>query len=150
METNARILSAVLNKWLQPVLQQLTSGRLDNLPFLASLSNKIRSTGWVSPQWSLGKELSPLLGDIMGAVVEPMIMGYLKGVPDESLPKIAHSIADNAIKQGGLSLMEGNVEFDLEDLEELKKLLNWNLPLKDNDTYKVITEEINDEIQGDD
>lgn len=147
---NARILSAVLNKWMQPVVQQLTSGRLDNLPFFASLSNKIRSTGWVSPQWSLGKELSPLLGDVMGAVVEPMIMGYLQGVPDNALPKIAHSVVDNAIKQGGLSLMEGNVEFDLEDLEELKKLLNWNLPVSDNDTYKVITEEINDEIQGDD
>lgn len=144
---NARILSAVLNKWLQPAVLQLTSGRMDNLPFLASLSNKIRSTGWVSPQWSLGKELSPLLGDVMGVVVEPMIMGYLQGVPDESLPKIAHSIADNAIKQGGLSLMEGNVVFELEDLEELKRLLNWNLPLSDNDIYQVKTkEEDNDEI----
>lgn len=87
-----------------------------------------------------------MLGDVMGVVVEPLIMRYLQGMPDEALPKIAHEIVDNAIKQGGLSLMEGNVEFEPEDLEELKKLLVWNLPLKDNDTYKVITEEINDEI----
>ena len=141
MGTNARILSAVLNKWMQPAVRQLTSGRLDTMPFFASVSNKIRSTGWVSPQWSLGKELSPLLGDVAGVIVEPMLMRYLQGVPDEALPKIAHGIVDNAIKQGGLSLMENNVVFELEDLQELKKLLDWNLPISEDDVYNVITEE---------
>ena len=141
MGTNARILSAVLNKWMQPALQQLTSGRLDNLPFFASVSNKIRSTGWVSPQWSLGKELSPLLGDIVGTIAEPIMMQYLQGVPDSALPKIAHSIVDNVIKNGSLSLMEGNIVFEIEDLQELKKLLDWNLPISEDDVYNVITEE---------
>lgn len=138
---NAKILSAVVNKWAQPAIQQLTSGRLDNLPLFATISNKIRSTGWVSPQWSLGRELSPLLGDAMGSIVEPMLHRYLQGIPDEALPKMAHGIVDNAIRQGGLSLMDGNVIFDLEDLRELKKLLEWNLPLASEEVYNVITKE---------
>lgn len=138
---NAKILSAVVNKWAQPAIQQLTSGRLDNLPLFATISNKIRSTGWVSPQWSLGRELSPLLGDAMGSIVEPMLLRYLQGIPDEALPKMAHGIVDNAIQQGGLSLMDGNVIFDLEDLRELKKLLEWNLPLASEEVYNVITKE---------
>lgn len=138
---NAKILSAVVNKWAQPAIQQLTSGRLDNLPLFATISNKIRSTGWVSPQWSLGRELSPLLGDAMGSIVEPMLLRYLQGIPDEALPKMAHGIVDNAIRQGGLSLMDGNVIFDLEDLRELKKLLVWNLPLASEEVYNVITKE---------
>lgn len=138
---NAKILSAVVNKWAQPAIQQLTSGRLDNLPLFATISNKIRSTGWVSPQWSLGRELSPLLGDAMGSIVEPMLLRYLQGIPDEALPKMAHGIVDNAIRQGGLSLMDGNVIFDLEDLRELKKLLEWNLPLASEEVYNVITKE---------
>lgn len=95
----------------------------------------------MSPQWSLGKELSPLLGDIVGTIAEPIMMQYLQGVPDSALPKIAHSIVDNAIKNGSLSLMEGNIVFEIEDLQELKKLLDWNLPISEDDVYNVITEE---------
>lgn len=136
---NRQILAAVLNKWAQPAIQQLTSGRLDSLPMLAALSNKLRSTGWVSPQWSLGRELSPLLGNITGTLVEPMIMQYLQSLPDEALPQMAHSIVDEAIKHGSLSLMEGNVVFELEDLKELKRYLEYNLPLQAAEHYEVRT-----------
>lgn len=137
--SNRQILAAVLNKWAQPAIQQLTSGRLDSLPMLAALSNKLRSTGWVSPQWSLGRELSPLLGNIAGTLVEPMIMQYLQSLPDEALPQMAHSIVDEAIKHGSLSLMEGNVVFELEDLHELKRYLEYNLPLQAAEHYEVRT-----------
>ena len=82
-----------------------------------------------------------MLGDAMGSIVEPMLLRYLQGIPDEALPKMAHGIVDNAIQQGGLSLMDGNVIFDLEDLRELKKLLEWNLPLASEEVYNVITKE---------
>ena len=59
--TNAQILAAVLAKWGQPAIEQLTSGKLDNLPCMQAVSNKVRSMGWVSPNWSLGKELSPMM-----------------------------------------------------------------------------------------
>lgn len=141
MMNNRTILAAVLAKWAQPAINQMTSGRLDTLPFLAAISNKVRSTGWVSPQWSLGKELSPLLGNAVNSLVEPLIASYLQGVPDEAIPNMAHSIVDEAIKQGELSLFEGNVIFEKEDLEELKNYLDYNLPLTASSQYVVKTGE---------
>lgn len=137
---NARILAAILNKWLQPVVQHFTINKLDNVPAIIGISNKIKSTGWVSPQWSLGKELSPLLGDVSGIILEPMITKYLYNVPDDAIPKIAHDIVDNAIKKGSLTLFEGNVAFELEDLQELKKMLNINLPYQEVEQYKIKTD----------
>jgi hypothetical protein len=145
MMNNRTILAAVLAKWAQPAINQMTSGRLDTLPFLAAISNKVRSTGWVSPQWSLGKELSPLLGNAVNSLVEPLIASYLQGVPDEAIPNMAHSIVDEAIKQGELSLFEGNVIFEKEDLEELKNYLDYNLPLAASSQYVVKTGEEEEE-----
>ena len=137
--TNAQILAAVLAKWGQPAIEQLTSGKLDNLPWMQAVSNKVRSMGWVSPNWSLCKELSPLMSTITDAVVVPIIGRFLEGMPDESLPSIAHSIVDAALVNGGLSLFEGNVVFEKDDLDELKNYLNWNLPLGESPAYEVKT-----------
>lgn len=145
MMNNRTILAAVLSKWAQPAIAQMTSGRLDTLPFLAAISNKVRSTGWVSPQWSLGKELSPLLGNAVNSLVEPLIASYLQNIPDEAIPNMAHSIVDEAIKQGELSLFEGNVIFEKEDLEELKNYLDYNLPLAASSQYVVKTGEEEEE-----
>ena len=137
MYTNRQILAAVLNKWLQPALQQMASTKLMQLPFLANIEAKVRSTGWVSPMWSLGKEVAPLLGGVTTQLVEPMISQYLQGIPDQAIPKMAHQLVENAIKQGQLTLFEGNVVFELCDLEELQKLLKYNLPIKEEECYKV-------------
>ena len=145
MYTNRQILAAVLNKWLQPALAQLAGAKLMRLPFLANIEAKIKSTGWVSPMWSMGNEIAPLLGGVATQVVEPIIAEYLQGVPDQAIPKMAHTMVENAMKQGQLSLFEGNVVFELSDLEELQKLLKYNLPIVEEQCYKVKTEE-NDTI----
>ena len=137
--TNAQILAAVLAKWGQPAIEQLTSGKLDNLPWMQAVSNKVRSMGWVSQNWSLGKELSPLMSSIKEALIVPVIERYLQGMPDSSLPSIAHSLVDAALVNGSLSLFEGNVVFEKEDLDELKNYLNWNLPLGESPVYEVKT-----------
>ena len=118
--SNAQILAAVLAKWGQPAIEQLTSGKLDNLPWMQAVSNKVRSMGWVSPNWSLGKELSPLMSSITEALIVPIIERYLQGMPDSSLPSIAHNLVDAALINGSLSLFAGNVVFGNEDLDELK------------------------------
>ena len=69
----------------------------------------------------------------------PVIERYLQGMPDSSLPSIAHNLVDAAIVNGSLSLFEGNVVFEKEDLEELKNYLNWNLPLGESPAYEVKT-----------
>lgn len=142
MYTNRQILAAVLNKWMQPALAQLAGAKLMRLPFLANLEAKIKSTGWVSPMWSMANEVTPLLGGVVSQVVEPLIAEYLQGIPDQAIPKMAHQLVENAIKQGQLTLFEGNVVFELCDLEELQRLLKYNLPIKEEECYKVKTEEV--------
>lgn len=137
--TNAQILAAVLTKWGQPAIEQLTSGRLDNLPWMQAIANKVRSTGWVTPNWSLGRELSPVINSMTEAIVTPMIESYLSTMPDKSIPNIAHKFVDVAIENDGLSLFDGNVTFDKDDLMELKHYLEWNLPLDESPVYEVKT-----------
>jgi hypothetical protein len=141
MYTNAQILSAVINKWAQPLIKTLLAGKVQSIGFLQNLESKVKSTGWVSPNWSLMQDLSPIMEGITGSLITPMLSKYLSMVDDASIPKMAHDIVDEALKQGKLSIMEGKVELETEDLIELKNLLNYNLPMREEQTYKVITEE---------
>lgn len=142
MYSNAQKLAAVLNKWAQPAIQGLLGTRLGQLPFIANIDAKLRSTGWVSPMWSISKEISPLLDGLSSSLVEPMLARYLQGIPDEAIPELAHKVVEDAIRNGGLSLFEGKVEFETDDLEELMTLLRYNLPVPEKTgSYEVLTEE---------
>lgn len=142
MYSNAQKLAAVLNKWAQPAIQGLLGTRLGQLPFIANIDAKLRSTGWVSPMWSISKEISPLLDGLSSSLVEPMLAWYLQGIPDEAIPELAHKVVEDAIRNGGLSLFEGKVEFETDDLEELRTLLRYNLPVPEKTgSYEVLTEE---------
>lgn len=142
MYSNAQKLAAVLNKWAQPAIQGLLGTRLGQLPFIANIDAKLRSTGWVSTMWSISKEISPLLDGLSSSLVEPMLARYLQGIPDEAIPELAHKVVEDAIRNGGLSLFEGKVEFETDDLEELRTLLRYNLPVPEKTgSYEVLTEE---------
>ena len=142
MYSNAQKLAAVLNKWAQPAIQGLLGTRLRQLPFIANIDAKLRSTGWVSPMWSISKEISPLLDGLSSSLVEPMLARYLQGIPDEAIPELAHKVVEDALRNGGLSLFEGKVEFETDDLEELRTLLRYNLPVPEKTgSYEVLTEE---------
>ena len=142
MYSNAQKLAAVLNKWAQPAIQGLLGTRLGQLPFIANIDAKLRSTGWVSPMWSISKEISPLLDGLSSSLVEPMLARYLQGIPDEAIPELAHKVVEDAIRNGGLSLFEGKVEFETDDLEELRTLLRYNLPVPEKTgSYEGLTEE---------
>ena len=80
-----------------------------------------------------------MMSSITEALIVPIIERYLQGMPDSSLPSIAHNLVDAALVNGSLSLFEGNVVFEKEDLEELKNYLNWNLPLGESPVYEVKT-----------
>ena len=142
MYTNKQILSAVLTKWAAPAITQFVGDKFSGLPFVANIEAKIKSTGWVSPMWSATKELSPLINGLSSKLIEPLLTQYLEraGLPDEAIPSIAHTVVDDAIKNGGLKLFEEKIEFEKEDLEELKKLLMYNLPISEETAYEVITE----------
>lgn len=141
MYTNAEKLSAVLVKWAQPAIQGLLSGRLSSLPMVANIECKIKSTGWVSPMWSLASELSPIMDNLSANMITPFLTNYISRMPDNSIPYMAHELVDGAIKNGGLSLFEGKVEFEKDDLIELKELLKYNLPIEVNGkSYEVMME----------
>lgn len=143
MYSNREILAAVLTKWAEPVIQDFVGAKMSTLPFVASIEQKLKSSGWVSPMWSVGNELGPLMSKVAAPVVEPLVAQYLSGIPDEAIPQMVHSIVENAVKQGSLSLFEGKVEFEKDDLEELQTLLRYNLPIKKTMGYQVLTEEKN-------
>lgn len=142
MATNAQILSAVINKWVQPLLGAFLNANIQSIPIIQGLQNKVRSTGWVSPNWSLIAELSPIMESITGNIVAPMINKYISQIDDASLPKIAHEIVDNALKNGELALFEGKVIFERSDIEHLKKLLDLNLPYNPSEELIIKTEQI--------
>jgi len=140
MYSNAQKLSAVIAKWLEPAVEQIGMERIMAIPALNAIQNKVRSTGWVGPNWSMAKELSPFLSKVGSKVMEPVIQSMISGYPDKELPAIAHRIVDTAIEQGEIKLFEGNVTFNEDDLQVLKRLLDINLPMEEADEYVVKTD----------
>lgn len=136
---NSQILAAVLNKWLQPVVLQFSQAKIASFPFVQAIENKVKNIGFVSPSWSLIQEIAPMIEPVTSNLMQSVLSRYLANVPDEAIPGIAHGIVDKAIANGKLELMEGKLIFEKQDLEELKKLLDFNLPIKQNEEYSVIT-----------
>lgn len=137
--TNSQILAAVLNRWLQPVVIQFSQAKMASFPVVQAIENKVKSIGFVSPNWSLMSELSPMIEPVTRSIVQPMLGRYLANIPDEAIPAMAHSIVDKAIANGKLEFMEGKLVFDREDLSELKRLLDYNLPMQKQEEYTVRT-----------
>lgn len=141
MYSNAQILSAVVNKFAQPIIQQFMMMKFGSMPFIQSIENKVRSTGFVSGNWSLVSELSPMIEPLSGALVQPMLAQYISKIPDEAIPALAHTFVDNLIERGGAELLEGKLVLEKNDMIELKRLLNINLPYRTESFYNVKTEE---------
>ena len=147
MFDNKQKLLAVLNYWAQPVITYFLQNKI-NLPGISLIDNKVRSTGWVSPNWSVMNDLTALATPCSYQLLMMFLYPKIQNVSDDMIPALAHSICDAQIKNGGLSLFEGNVKFSVDDLKELKKLLNINLPNNNKiEQYTVLTEEINNENQ---
>ena len=138
MYSNAQILAAILNKWMQPILDTLLSGRMQSFGFLNSLENKIKSTGWVSGNWSIMKELSPLIEGVSGRIITPVLTQYMSMLDDASIPSLAHDIVDKWLSAGKVELLEGKIVIERSDLQDLKRLLNANMPIIEKETsYQV-------------
>lgn len=142
MYSNSQILAAVLNRWAQPIVKQLSNSQLSKIPALYAIESKVKSSGWVSPSWSVGAELQPFVEAVTGSLIEPLLCRYLQNVPDESIPALAYGIVDRAIENGELTLLEGKLTFDKDDLGRLRRLLDANLPKPKTNNYKVKENEL--------
>lgn len=140
MYTNSQILAAVVSQWMQPLIGSFVTSKIGNIPMLGAAENWVKNLGIVSPNYSIMKDLMPIIGGASDVIIVPMLSKYLEKVDDASLPAMAHGIVDKAIENGELSLAEGYLTFEEADLKRLKRLLELNLPLPAEVGYIVKTE----------
>lgn len=135
--SNSQILAAVVSEWARPAILQIAAGNIMRLPMLQSLQATIGSLGLVSGAYNLQKDIEPLIQPIVNSLITPMLARYFGQIPDESIPQMAHDIVEKVRYNGPLSILEGVVTFDEEDLDELAELLQKNLPVESMDHYQV-------------
>lgn len=140
MYTNSQILAAVVSQWMQPLIGSLVTGKISSIPMLGAAENWVKNLGVVSPNYSIVKDLMPIIGGASDVIIVPVLNKYLSMVDDASIPAMAHGIVDKAIENGELSLAEGYIVFEEADLKRLKRLLELNLPLQKEECYVVKTE----------
>lgn len=135
--SNSQILAAVVSEWARPAISQIAVGNIMRLPMLQSLQSTICSLGLVSGTYNLQKDIEPLIQPVVNSLITPMLSKYFGQIPDESIPQMAHDIVEKVRYNGPLSILEGVVTFDEEDLDELAELLQKNLPVESVDHYQV-------------
>ena len=70
-------------------------------------------------------------------MIRPFREKFVARIPDDMIPELAHGYVDSAIQKGKLSVIDGFFTFDRDDLVELKKYLNCNLPYQKPEEYVV-------------
>lgn len=131
MFTNRQILASVIAYWMKPMVE---SGVIGNM-----IKSLIPQTSKFSIGGALITSLAPLLGDSATALIDGALGKALEMIPDESVPQFAHDFVESAISRGGIEMF--GIEIEKEDLEELAYLLDKNLPIVNNNRYKVISDE---------
>lgn len=134
---NSQILAAVVSEWARPTISQIAAGNLMRLPMLQSLQATIGSLGIVSGNYALQKDIEPLILPIVNSLITPMLARYFGQIPEESIPQMAHDIVEKMRANGSMSVLEGMVTFEEEDLAELADLLDKNLPVGQTQDYQV-------------
>lgn len=134
---NSQILAAVVSEWARPAISQIAAGNLMRLPMLQSLQATIGSLGIVSGNYALQKDIEPLIQPIVNSLITPMLARYFGQIPEESIPQMAHDIVEKMRANGSMSVLEGMVTFEEEDLAELADLLDKNLPVGQTQDYQV-------------
>ena len=134
---NSQILAAVVSEWARPAISQIAAGNLMRLPMLQSLQATISSLGIVSGSYALQKDIEPLIQPIVNSLITPMLARDFGQIPEESIPQMAHDIVEKMRNNGPVSVLEGMVTFDEEDITELSDLLDKNLPVGQTPGYQV-------------
>ena len=134
---NSQILAAVVSEWARPAISQIAAGNLMRLPMLQSLQATIGSLGIVSGNYALQKDIEPLILPIVNSLITPMLARHFGQIPEESIPQMAHDIVEKMRANGSMSILEGMVTFEEEDLAELADLLDKNLPIGQTQDYQV-------------
>ena len=136
--TNAQILTAVLLKWGEPVIPALMSKTLAGISAtMLPVEKFLKSVGMVGGGWSMAGEINSLAAIGGTKVIRPYLERLVSKMPDELIPEIAHGYVNSAIEAGSLSILDNYFSFDRNDLVELKKYLDCNLPYQKPEEYVV-------------
>lgn len=136
--TNAQILTAVLLKWGEPVIPALMSKTLAGISAtMLPVEKFLKSVGMVGGGWSIAGEINSLAAIGGTKVIRPYLERIVSKMPDELIPEIAHGYVNSAIEAGSLSILDNYFNFDRNDLVELKKYLDCNLPYHKPEEYVV-------------
>lgn len=136
--TNAQILTAVILKWGEPVIPVMMGNTLNGISAgMLPVEKLFKSIGLAGPGWQISNEINSLAAIGGARMVRPFLERFLSRIPDPMIPQIAHEYVDAAIKNGKISILDEYFTFDRDDLVELKKYLECNLPYQKEEEYVV-------------
>ena len=136
--SNAQKLAAVVSFWARPALTQLATSRLSSLPMMQSLQQSIVASGLVSQAYNISADLMPIMAPVINNLLQPYLEKQLTQLPDESIPALARDVLAEAEKKGSMSIMDGFLTLEAQDIQELRQLVEKNLPMADRQGYEVI------------
>ena len=137
--SNAQKLAAVVSHWARPAITQLATAKLSSLPMMQNLQNTIIGSGIVSNAYNIGADLLPLVSPMVANLLEPYLVKQFSQLPDESIPALARDVLTEAERQGSYTVMDGFLTLDINDIRELKSLVEKNLPIMESEHYTIIT-----------
>lgn len=136
--SNADILAAVVSEWARPAISQIACEKIGKMQLLQNMQQGLLNSGLVGANYKITSDIQPFMHSAVNNLVQPILRRYFSQIPEESIPALARDIVDKAMQNNSFTILDGLVEFDKDDLEELKELLEKNLPVQDNEGYQVI------------
>ena len=136
--SNAQKLAAVVSFWARPALTQLATSRLSSLPMMQSLQQSIVASGLVSQAYNISADLMPIMAPVINNLLQPYLEKQLAQLPDESIPALARDVLAEAERKGSMSILDGFLTLEAQDIQELRQLVEKNLPMADRQGYEVI------------
>lgn len=127
-----------MSHWARPALTQLATSRLSSLPMMQSLQQSIVASGLVSQAYNISADLMPIMAPVINNLLQPYLEKQLAQLPDESIPALARDVLAEAEKKGSMSIMDGFLTLEAQDIQELRQLVEKNLPMADRQGYEVI------------
>lgn len=136
--SNAQKLAAVVSHWARPAITQLATSRLSSLPMMQNLQQSIVASGLVSQAYNISADLMPIMAPVINNLLQPYLERQLAQLPDESIPALARDVLAEAEKKGSMSILDGFLTLEAQDIQELRQLVEKNLPMAESQGYEVI------------
>ena len=141
--TNSEKLTAVLVAWAKPMVDSVIANVVGKNEGVVAANEWIKKYFPVAGNYSIVNDLSFLAVPATEMVLAPAVRNGIArlGIQDADIPeyasKLVASAIDEAEKKGSVTLFN-TVEIEKSDLEQLRQLLERNLPFEAAERYEVI------------